>query len=102
MPTTGSVRPVAVSDIVRIQGAGDYVELHLNDGTELLHNATLNELDAELPSHFLRVHRSHLVNTRCIQHLDRKETGTGTLHLHDGQTVPVSRRIMPGVRRALR
>ena len=102
VPTTGSVRPVAVNDLVRIQGAGDYVELHLNDGTELLHNATLNELDAELPSHFLRVHRSHLVNTRCIQHLDRKESGTGTLHLHNGQTVTVSRRIMPGVRRALR
>ena len=102
VPATGSVRPVAVNDIVRIQGAGDYVELHLDDGTELLHNATLNELNAELPSHFLRVHRSHLVNTRCIQHLDRKESGTGTLHLHNGQTVPVSRRIMPGVRRALR
>ena len=102
VPGTGSVQAVQVNDVMRIQGAGDYVELHLRDGREILHSATLNELDAELPSHFLRVHRSHLVNTRFIERLLRNEGGTGTLHLSNGQTVPVSRRIMPGVRRALR
>jgi protein-S-isoprenylcysteine O-methyltransferase Ste14 len=101
VPGTGRVQTVRVDDLVRIQGAGDYVELHLEDGSELLHSATLNEIDADLPSHFLRVHRSHLVNTRCIERLDRNDTGTGILHLNNGQTVPVSRRIMPGVRRAL-
>ncbi|MEN1726836.1 MAG: LytTR family DNA-binding domain-containing protein, partial [Pseudomonadota bacterium] len=102
VPGTGTVQSVPISDVVRVQGAGDYVELHLGDGREVLHSATLNELDAELPSHFLRVHRSHLVNTCWIERLVRNESGTGTLHLSNGQTVPVSRRIMPGVRRALR
>ncbi|MFN2332955.1 MAG: LytTR family transcriptional regulator DNA-binding domain-containing protein [Wenzhouxiangellaceae bacterium] len=100
--STGSMQAIEIKDIVRIQGAGDYAELHLSNGREVLHNATLNELDAELPSYFLRVHRSHLVNTRLIERLDRNESGTGTLYLHSGQSVPVSRRIMPGVRRALR
>jgi len=102
VPGTGQVQTVRVDELIRVQGAGDYAALHLMDGRELLHNATLNELDTELPSNFLRVHRSHLVNTRCINRLERKESGTGTLYLSNGQTVPVSRRIMPGVRRALR
>jgi hypothetical protein len=45
----------------------------------------------ELPSYFLRVHRSHLVNTKMI---DRLQLAEGA--------VPVSRRIKPGVRRALK
>ncbi len=102
VPGTGSMRQVAVDMIVRIQGAGDYVELHLDDGSQLLHSATLNELDAELPPSFLRVHRSHLVNTRYIDRLERHDGGTGLLHLSCGDPVPVSRRVMPGVRRALR
>lgn len=102
VPGTGTVQQVAIDRIVRIQGAGDYVELHLDDGRCVLHTATLNELDAELAPAFLRVHRSHLVNTRCIERLDRSDAGTGTLHLRGGGSVPVSRRVMPGVRRALR
>lgn len=100
--STGRLRQIAVERIVRIQGAGDYVELSLDDGSQLLHTATLNELDAELPPQFLRVHRSHLVNTHFIDRLERSDAGTGTLHLRDGAAVPVSRRVMPGVRRALR
>lgn len=102
VPGTGTVRQVPVDRIVRIQGAGDYVELHLDDGRTLLHTATLNDLDADLSPGFLRVHRSHLVNTRCIERLDRADGGTGTLHLRGSDPVPVSRRVMPGVRRALR
>jgi hypothetical protein len=102
VPGTGTVKQVPVDRIVRIQGAGDYVELHLDDGTCLLHTTTLNELDAELAPTFLRVHRSHLVNTRSIERLDRADGGTGTLHLRGSGPVPVSRRVMPGVRRALR
>ncbi|MCB1609527.1 MAG: LytTR family transcriptional regulator [Xanthomonadales bacterium] len=102
VPATGKMRQIAVEQIVRIQGAGDYAELHLDDGSRLLHSATLNELDAELPPSFLRVHRSHLVNTRFIERLERHDGGTGLLYLKQGDPVPVSRRVMPGVRRALR
>lgn len=55
-----------------------------------------------LHTKFLRVRRSHLVNTRLIERLYRNEPGKRTLYLHNSQPVPVSRRIMPGVRRALR
>jgi DNA-binding LytR/AlgR family response regulator len=100
--SVGKVQRIAASTIAHVQGAGDYTELHLIAGGSLLHSAGLNELEAELPSYFLRVHRSHLVNTKVIDRLQLAEGGTGTLFLHNGLSVPVSRRIMPGVRRALK
>jgi DNA-binding LytR/AlgR family response regulator len=102
VPSVGKLRRVPASSIAHVQGAGDYAELHLISGESVLHTAGLNELEAELPSYFLRVHRSHLVNTKLIERLQQGEGGTGMLHLQHGKSVPVSRRIMPGVRRALR
>jgi LytTr DNA-binding domain len=98
----GKLRRVAVSSIARIQGAGDYAELHLIGGENLLHAAGLHELEAQLPNYFLRVHRSHIVNTRLVDRLQQTDGGTGTLFLRHGHSVPVSRRTMPSVRKALK
>ncbi len=87
--------------IIRCQGAGDYVEIFLEDGALLLHSGSLNELEESLPETFLRVHRSHIVNSACIASLEREEGGTGTLTLQDGSEAPVSRRIMPRVKSRL-
>jgi DNA-binding LytR/AlgR family response regulator len=100
--SVGKMQRIAASAIAHVKGAGDYAELHLIEGGSLLHNAGLNELEAQLPSYFLRVHRSHLVNTKVVDRLQQAEGGTGTLFLQNGMTVAVSRRIMPGVRRALK
>lgn len=100
--SVGKMQRIAASSIAHIQGAGDYVELHLIGGTSLLHTIGLNELEAQLPSYFLRVHRSHIVNTRLVDRLQQAEGGNGSLFLSGGKSVPVSRRIMPGVRKALK
>ena len=63
--------------------------------------AALAGLEAELPETFLRVHRSHIVNTAFVSALERDTGGVGRLTLSQGQEVPVSRRIMPKVRTAL-
>ena len=90
-----------VRDLSHCSGAGDYVELCLQDGKSLLHQSTLNELESELPAEFVRVHRSHIVNTSQIGSLSREPSGVGRLLMANGATVPVSRRIMPKVRDAL-
>lgn len=100
--STGRLRPVPARQIVHVRGAGDYMELHLEDGSQHLHSVTLTELETQLPSSFLRVHRSFIVNTRHIDRLQRHDGGTGTLILHNGVEIPVSRRVMPTVRKALR
>ena len=98
----GGVERVPADQILRCQAAGDYVELHRLDACPILHAGTLTQLEAALPDLFLRVHRSHLVNLSRVERLERDASGTGTLVVEGGDEVPVSRRIMPRVRSALR
>ncbi len=99
--SAGAVNIIQSSDITHCKGAGDYVELHLADGRQVLHNGALAQLENELPPTFLRVHRSFIVNTNFVKTLTRESTGVGALVLSNGAEIPVSRRIMPKVRDAL-
>ncbi|MGB3455541.1 MAG: LytTR family DNA-binding domain-containing protein [Litorimonas sp.] len=99
--SAGRVEQVPVSDITHITGADGYAEIHLSGGRAILHTKSLGALERELPSDFLKVHRSHIVNTSCVSALDRDGSGTGSLVLTDGKRIPVSRRILPRVRQAL-
>lgn len=98
---TGRIELVAVDQITHCSGAGDYVELNFADGSKRLHSGSLNELEGELPPAFIRVHRSHIVNTAFVESLERESSGVGRLRISTGAFVPVSRRIMPTVRRAI-
>lgn len=97
----GRITQIVADDIAFISGAGDYVELTLRSGQTLLDSKTLAQLETMLPSYFLKVHRSHIVNTKVIERLERDPSGTGKLFVIGDQSVPVSRRIMPEVREAL-
>lgn len=96
---TGRIELVSSDQITHCNGAGDYVEMHFADGSKRLHNGSLNEMEAELPPAFVRVHRSHIVNTAFVESLQREPSGVGSLCITTGELVPVSRRIMPMVRR---
>jgi len=77
------------------------VALDLVDGRQILHSGRLQELEEILPSSFLRVHRSHIVNTAFVQSLERESGGIGRLIMTEGEPIPVSRRILPKVRTIL-
>jgi DNA-binding LytR/AlgR family response regulator len=89
---------INIANVTYFKGAGDYVEVALTSGEIFLHSDKMTELESNLPSTFLRVHRSYIVNTALITLLERKQTGVGILSLENGETVPVSRRIMPSAR----
>jgi hypothetical protein len=99
--SAGKIDRIQTSKILFCRGASGYAEIILADGREILHSATLSELEETLPQTFLRVHRSFLVNSAFVERLNRDAAGTGTLTLTDGAEIPVSRRIMPQVRQAL-
>ncbi|MBD1583270.1 LytR/AlgR family response regulator transcription factor [Pseudoalteromonas sp. S16_S37] len=83
---------LALDDIVNINGASNYVEIHTQQDT-YIKRATLTHIEQSLPaSLFLRCHRSHLVNLRCIAHIERKPSGSAVIHLSNGQSVPLSKR----------
>lgn len=97
----GAIDIVRSADIIYCKGAGDYVEIRVRDGRDILHSGSLAQLENDLPANFLRVHRSYIVNTEFVRTLNRDPSGVGTLTLECGAEVPVSRRIMPKVRSAL-
>lgn len=97
----GKVLNLSSEQISHISSAGDYIEIYQNATQKTLYKMTLSDIEAQLPSSFLRVHRSHIVNTQFVDALVRENTGTGRLTLKNGTNIPVSRRIMPKVRSAL-
>ena len=101
LKNSGAVERIATDRIVQFKGAGDYVAVDLTDGGQILHSGSLVDLEKTLPPSFLRVHRSHIVNTALVQSLKREGSGVGELTMTVGDPIPVSRRIMPKVRSAL-
>lgn len=96
---------VKLSDIAFCQAAGDYVALHLLNFEEKLFSGTMKQLESKLPETFLRVHRSYLVNLAEVHALTAKsptEQTANNLHLSNGKTVPVSRRLLSTVKDSLK
>jgi two-component system, LytTR family, response regulator LytT len=82
---------VARSDIAWVESAGDYVRLHLREGSSHLLRMPMAVLEEEWTEHgFVRIHRSYLVSLRDISEL--RSDGAHTAVQVLGETLPVSRR----------
>jgi two-component system LytT family response regulator len=89
----GRIMLVDVEQINFIAGAGNYAELHLFDGSVVLHRETLSVLENQLdPSVFIRIHRSSIARRSSIQELRPNEKGDYTVLLKSGDTLTLSRR----------
>jgi DNA-binding LytR/AlgR family response regulator len=88
-----------VEDILFCKGAGDYVEVYLPDRS-ILHSGSLSSIVEELPSYFMKVHRSYIVNAKHIALMRRLPGGTGEIELSSGHNIPVSRRLLPKLKGA--
>ena len=76
---------VKLSNIVYLESEGEYVRMHLDDGTTITTLFRLKNMEAALPSDmFMRVHRSYIVNLRCIKGYVR-----GRVFLSDTEYVPI-------------
>jgi len=99
--SVGRIERVNLDDVLWIDTAGNYVELHLAERS-LLHRSTLTELERYLdPSHFLRIHRRMLVRRSQMAALRLTPDGA-TLALKCGQNLPVSERYAMAVKAALK
>lgn len=75
---------VDVGDIDWVKAAENYVELHTGSKVHLLH-VTLNTLEKSLdPELFMRIHRSLIVNTKCIKELQPAFHGEYVITLQNG------------------
>lgn len=83
---------VPLSDVVWVEAAGNYVELH-RGGAGLLHRASLSEMERRLQSAgFVRIHRSRLVRKEAVAAVESKPTGDFVVRLRDGRELAGSRR----------
>lgn len=99
--STGRIEQIRVSDILWMESAGNYVELHLASRT-VLHRITLTGLEVLLaPADFLRVHRVAVVRRDQIASLATTGDGTYQLRLHCGDIVPVSERYVGALKTAM-
>lgn len=83
---------VAVSDILAVSSAGNYVEFVLADGRKSLMRSSLSAVEAKLaPLGFVRTHRSWLVNAGRVTELSPEKSGDYAVRLGELE-VPLSRR----------
>ncbi len=76
---------VKISDIVYIESEGEYVRLHLADGTRVMTLFRLKNMEATLPRDtFMRTHRSYIVNLARISGYVK-----GRVYLSDTEYVPI-------------
>ncbi|MFT6000175.1 MAG: two-component system response regulator LytT [Neolewinella sp.] len=94
----GKLTLIEVSDILFVQGADIYTTLHLRPRpldkrmhpTELS-DKSLESLSRLLPSDFVRVHKSYIVNLKACKELLIEGGGRYALLLNDGRKAPVGR-----------
>lgn len=83
---------VPLTEVVFIEAAGNYVELH-RGRTPILHRAPLSQMERQLQGQgFVRIHRSRLVQRALIAEVESKPSGDYVVRLSDGRELAGSRR----------
>lgn len=62
---------VRIANIIYVKGMSEYVRLFVGGGKPLTAYITMKQLKEHLPSHFLQVHRSYIVNMRQVREIER-------------------------------
>lgn len=100
-PSRGALVRLEASDIDRISGEDDYARLHCGD-TSYLVAQRLYAIERRLgEDHFVRIHRSTLINRERIAALVA-DGGNWVVRLMSGEEFTVGRSFLPGLRRTLK
>lgn len=91
LPDQSKTVRVLVKDLIRLEGIRNYTLLHLQDGSTILSSRTLKVYENVLSTiGFVRVHRSHLINLKCMNHYDKSELTFAVMQNKD--YISISRR----------
>ena len=85
------IKIIPVQEIFFLEAADDYVKIHTKEGY-FLKNKTMTHFERVLDTqHFVRSHRSYIVNVQQITRIDPYEKDNHVAILKNGTKVPVSR-----------
>jgi two-component system response regulator LytT len=76
---------VRFDELLYIESLGDYIEIHLQNGSEVSSKEKISHMERTLPDGFLRIHRSFIVNIAKISSFSREHVMMGEKEL------PISR-----------
>lgn len=84
-----------------LESEGNYVRIRTRRNEHLV-RSTLKEMAQRLEPHgFVRISRSAVVSLACVRKVLRQESGRHVAVLETGRPIPVSRRAVPRLRRAI-
>lgn len=86
---------IQFDELLYIESLGDYIEIHLMDGSEVSSKEKISHMENTLPDGFLRIHRSFIVNRDKISSFSREHIMMGEKEL------PISRSYKQAVHREL-
>jgi DNA-binding LytR/AlgR family response regulator len=88
-------RLILVDDVAYFQADSKYTVVMTQDGEALLRKPIRDLLEVLDPTMFKQIHRSTIVNLRCVAGVTRDESGRGTLRLKNrSETLAVSQPFM--------
>lgn len=88
LPTLEGFEVVRMENIIRLQGNGNFTDIYLNDKTKKMVCRFLKYFNEILPHPFVRIHKSHIINTNYVKSY-HKSSG-GYVVLEDGVEVEIS------------
>lgn len=89
--TAESITLVRVQDIIRFESDSNYTLIYMTNSKKVMVSKTLKDFEKQLePYRFMRIHKSHLVNTNHIEKFLKSEGGC--VILTDDTKLPVSTR----------
>lgn len=85
------IRIIPINEVERLEADDDYVKVYSKQGNFMKKQTLKNFEDGLSGDHFVRVHRSHLVNLMHIERIDPYEKNAHVALLKSGERIPVSR-----------
>ena len=89
--SAGRISFVNVEDVLYVQAAENYVQLHVRSARHMLHVPIATFERSLDPRMFLRIHRSLIVNVKFIHELEAGAHGEFIVVLHGGTRLQASR-----------
>ena len=79
LPTLEGFDVVTVKEVVRLKGNGNFTNVYATDGKDFMVCRFLKHFEDILPKQFVRIHKSHIVNTQFIKSYHKGSGGFVTL-----------------------
>lgn len=77
-------------DITHLKAEEKYIRVFTNNGKSYLSDGSLGKLKERLPSNFIRVHRSYIINQSCIKEARKFFKGKLILVLNDREETAIT------------